>query len=479
MSPTERSTLAARPHTLIDLRWMIPGYTGGSEVVARSLLKTLLQMETEQEFTVLLPAVTRYDFNTTGHKNFHLRVCDGPRYYLHKLGLVIWQRITGQQSHSSGEVWVQRRRTPVTSAVSPAGIIPPDLYPFKNLLFMYDLQHEYFPEFFPAQELANLKHYYSISIEHADQIVTISDFTRQTIIDRMKVLPEKVTTAYLGVDPIFQEPAQQPELVLQKYNLEPKKYCYFPGNTWPHKNHRAALQALQQLKEKHQLQPLLVCTGTPKEEHGELVRLGEQLGVAEQFRFLGYCPRQDLPALYQQAMVLVFPSLFEGFGMPVAEAMSCGCPVICSNTTSLPEVGGEAAFYIDPLNPEMLCEAIYQVWTDSGLRQELIKRGREQARKFSWVTFTGEFLQALDRLEGRKDHKRYIFTDLPAMPNRQERAQSLIHRAQDHWRHAGRRSAVGTFFQATLLAPEVVFTTVVFPAFRDQVLRKIFKLFPV
>jgi hypothetical protein len=165
--------------------------------------------------------------------------------------------------------------------------------------------------------------------------------------------------------------------------------------------------------------------------------------------------------------------------MPVVEAMSCGCPVICSNTTSLPEVGGNAAYYIDPRDPEMMAEAIYKVWTDPDLRQDMIRRGREQAQKFSWVSFTGTFLRVLDCLEGTHEHKNFVLSERPAVPNRQERAQSLIHRARDHWRHAGRPAAVGKFLQAAILAPEVVFTTVVFPTFRDLVLRKIFKLFPV
>jgi glycosyltransferase involved in cell wall biosynthesis len=485
MSPIKRDTLEATPHTLIDLRWMIPGYTGGIEVMARALLNTLLRSEVDHEFTVMLPAVTRYDFNVQGRKNIHLQVCDGPGYYFAKLGTLLGKAIY-RKTFRAGEIWVQARRQQAQTAISPSGIIYPDLYPLRNLLILPDLQHEYHPEFFTPQERDNRSHYYTAAIEHADHILTISEFTRKTVIERMKISPEKVTTAHLGVDPIFREPAEDTNRVLQKYNLEPHPYLFFPGNTWTHKNHRAALQALQHLKDKHDLKPLLVCTGTPKEAHDELLALSARLGVEAQFRFLGYCPQEDLPALYQQAVALVFPSLFEGFGMPVVEAMYCGCPVICSNTTSLPEVGGEAAYYIDPLDPEMLAEAIFQVISDPALRQDLIQRGREQARKFSWVKFTSEILRALNRLEGgdkageaEVNGERINLVLRPALPNRQGDAQNLLHRAKDQWRLGKRLEAAKDMLKVLFLAPEVVFTTVVFPSFRDRVLRKIFKLFPV
>jgi glycosyltransferase involved in cell wall biosynthesis len=483
MLPIDRGLLEAKPPILLDLRWMIPGYTGGIEVMSRALLNTLLQIEANREFTVLLPAVTRYDFNVMERRNFHLQVCDGPGYYLAKLGMVLGRAINRKAFHPD-QTWVQARRTKAQIAVSPSGIIYPDLYPLKNLLILPDLQHEYHPEFFTAQELENRRHYYTAAIEHADAILTISEYTRRAVIERIRTPEKRVTTAYLGVDPIFMDPVSNLNLVLQKHHLEPDRYLYFPGNTWPHKNHQAVLYALQHLKEKYALKPLLVCTGTPKEAHADLLNLSTRLGVEEQFRFLGYCPQQDLPALYTGANALVFPSLYEGFGMPVVEAMSCDCPVICSSTTSLPEVGGEAAYYIDPNDPEMLAEAIYRVWTDAALRQDLIQKGKEQAKKFSWTNFTIEVLKALSHLEGGEDeawkgYEGMVLAGKPRQLNRQESAQNLLHQAQDHGRHGKRLLAGKATLKATLLAPEVVFTTVIFPCFRDRVLRKIFKLFPV
>ena len=472
-------------HTLIDLRWMIPGYTGGIEVMARSMLDTMIQMDRSNQYTVMLPSVTRYDFNLEGQDNFHLQMCDGVSYYLAKLSLLLQTNLLGKTIQKD-ETWVQARRANAQIALSPSGIIYPDLYQFKNLLILPDLQHEYFPEFFTPQEVENRRKYYAASINHADQIITISEFTRQTVIDRMHIPPERISTAHLGVDQHFKGFALYSDKVLSKYNLEKNRYLFFPANTWPHKNHRTALQALHYLKKKHDLRPLLICTGAPKEAHPELIALSLQLDLQDQFHFLGYCPPEDLPALYREAAALVFPSLFEGFGMPVIEAMGLDCPVICSNTTSLPEIAGDAALLIDPNDPEMLAEAIFQVMTDSSLRQRLIQRGRQQVKNFSWLSFTSEVLRSLDRLGGgeRKvdawqEYGRMNLVDQSRKLSRQERAQSLIHQVTDDWRHEKRIRAMGKSLKAFVLAPEVVFTTTLFPYFRDRVLRKIFKWFPL
>jgi len=377
---------------------MIPGYTGGIEVLARSLLNTLIRVDATREYTVMLPSVARYDFDVGGRGNFHLQTCDGLGYYLPKLALVLKKNLLSKPSQND-DIWIQARRTDAQIALSPSGIIYPDLYPLKNLLILPDLQHEYLPELFYPEELENRRKYYAASFSHADHIITISEFTRQTLIERTGFPSERVTVAHLGVDPRFKDPLQPSKKVLKKYNLESGGYLFFPANTWHHKNHRNALQALHILREKYDLKPLLLCTGTPKEAHDDLIALSLQLGLQDQFLFLGYCSQDDLPALYHEAAALLFPSLFEGFGMPVVEAMSSGCPVICSNTTSLPEIGGEAVLFIDPQDPEMLAEAIYQVLMDAVLRHDLIQRGRQQAKKFSWLTFTSEVLRSLKRLD--------------------------------------------------------------------------------
>ncbi|NCP78609.1 MAG: glycosyltransferase family 4 protein, partial [Desulfuromonadales bacterium] len=118
------------------------------------------------------------------------------------------------------------------------------------------------------------------------------------------------------------------------------------------------------------------------------IKLINEMSLEGRVKFLGYCPKDHLPSLYEGAGAVVFPSLFEGFGMPVLEAMWCGCPVVCSNTTSLPEIAGDAALLVEPLSPEALAESAFKVLTDAELRLDLIEKGRRQAQKFSWRRFT-------------------------------------------------------------------------------------------
>lgn len=384
---------------LIDLRWMIPGYTGGVEYHTRGLLNTLLQIDSVNEYTVLLPSTTRFDFDLRGKANFHLITSDGPGYYLSKLLLPLRKHKQKSDLHTNDSAIVQARRIKAQVAISPAGVIASDLYPFKNLLIVPDIQHEVHPEFFHAQELEARQHNITSSIRRADHICTVSNYSRQTIIERFGIPGERVSVAHLGVDSIFRHPDSRVERVLSKYRIEPGSYLYYPANTWRHKNHSLVLKALHILRGSSQIQPLFVCTGTPKEAHDDLLALCAQLDLQDQFRFLGYCPREEIPDLYRGAAALVFPSLYEGFGMPILEAMWTACPVICSNATSLPEVAGEAALLIDPNDPDDFAQAIRRLLTDPTLREELIQRGRGRAQEFSWLKFTTEILWSMNRLQ--------------------------------------------------------------------------------
>src|SRR5262249_44849116 len=152
--------------------------------------------------------------------------------------------------------------------------------------------------------------------------------------------------------------AQADGAILRKYGLASGAYLFLPGHSWLHKNHKAALAALAILRDRHNVRLRLVLTGA---ESGPPSATHEQIaanGLGQQVTFLGYCPRKEMPALYRGSICLVFPSLFEGFGMPVLEAMASGCPVVCSNSTSLPEIAGNAAWMVDPHDHESLAQAI-------------------------------------------------------------------------------------------------------------------------
>jgi glycosyltransferase involved in cell wall biosynthesis len=391
----------ARFRAIVDLRWMRPGLAGGIENVGRAFLGCLQGVDDRNQYTVLLPGDSRYDLDTQGRPNLTLLAAGEPGHRLRRvLQRVVrllprWQRAAGR--HACGVPARGRAELDADVAVSIPGYIQADLWPLANVLVVPDIQHEYCPEFFTPRVLAARRRLHTESARHAAHICAISEFTRQTLIERLRIPADRITTTHLAADPVFHtgSTARRDSLrVLAKYGLRRGEYLIFPANTWPHKNHRGAFHALRALRDGYGLDPLLVCTGSAKDAHGEVLAAIHELRLDNRVRHLGYCPRTDMPALYEGAAALVFPSLFEGFGIPLLEAMWCDCPVIASNTTSLPEIAGDAAMLIDPRSPEELAHALSRVLTDEGLRHALIERGRRRAHAFSWAEFTLGILRA-------------------------------------------------------------------------------------
>jgi glycosyltransferase involved in cell wall biosynthesis len=389
----------------IDMRWMIPGMAGGLENLARSFMHRLLALDRYNQYTAILPVRSRYDFDLRGHANVRVVSRDSLGEYWDRIRRAATRRVFAKlrlDHWESPEVMNLRfaRSLDAEIAYSFPGYVHPDVYPLRQVLMVPDIQHEYFPEFFPPSALEERRRLYGDSIRRADQICAISEFTRQTLIERLGVAPEKITTIHLAADPAFTLTAdpQADRERLRKYRLEPGTYLYFPAHTWHHKNHRAAIEALRILRDKHGRTPSLVCSGGAREAQPAIEEQLNTYGLQNQVRFLGYCPHDDVPALYRGAACLLFPSLFEGFGMPVLEAMASGCPVVCSNTTSLPEIAADAALLADPADAEAFADALARVLGDAGLRAELCMRGLRQATRFSWQRHTIETIAVFYRL---------------------------------------------------------------------------------
>jgi len=388
---------------LIDLRWMLPGMAGGIENLSRSFVNCLLKIDKFNKYSILLPTVVKYDFDLRENSNFHLIQSDGLEIFFKKFSYLgarfLHNRLKIPYWRSQEvETLTRSRAYNADIALSIPGYIHPELQTMKNVLIVPDIQHEFYPNFFSKQELENRKRLYTDSINIANHLCAISEFTRQTLIDVVGVPAEQITTTYLAADPIFHDDSIFRGIhntILAKYKLEPGQYLLFPGNTWPHKNHRRALEALHILHDEYHVEPQLVCTGTSKEAHSEIMDLARKLRLESQVKFLGYCPAVDMPSLYEGAYGMIFPSLFEGFGIPLLEAMWCKCPIACSNVTSLPEIAGDAAIMFDPQSSDEMANAIYLLLSDSATREKLIDNGLEQVKKFSWMKFTTEVTRIL------------------------------------------------------------------------------------
>ncbi|MDD5558610.1 glycosyltransferase family 1 protein [Candidatus Methylomirabilis sp.] len=260
-----------------------------------------------------------------------------------------------------------------------------------------DLQPEFYPDFFRKDLLEWRRRDLQASCRNATKVVTLSEFSKTTIVERYHVPADKVHAIPLAVGDEFLLPKDDAarEAVRANYALPPE-YGFYPANTWPHKNHTTLLKALHLLSEKHGKRLACVFTGVERGGHEALLKATEELDLRGQICLLGYVEKEDMPLLYRGASLLIFSSLFEGFGLPLLEAMASDCPVVCSNATSIPEVVGDAALLCDPHDPEAIADAIHRILTDGGLRRALVQAGRERCRHFSWERTARETLKVLE-----------------------------------------------------------------------------------
>ena len=234
-----------------------------------------------------------------------------------------------------------------------------------------------------AHQRFYFKYFLPFLISRAKLIIAVSETTKKDIVTFLKCPEEKIKVVFNGYDHTTYFAIEGNRHVIERaYGV--KKYLLAIGPTYPHKNFETLIQAYKELDDSVRIQFPLVIAGGKKEYVNALKLLVKQLDLEINIRFIGYVPIDLMPALYREAEVFIFPSLYEGFGIPLLEAMACGCPVITSNTSSMPEVCGDAALYFDPLDRDALKKRIMNLTEDRKLWNEMRKRGLEQVKKFSW-----------------------------------------------------------------------------------------------
>lgn len=255
------------------------------------------------------------------------------------------------------------------------------------LLTLYDLIPLRYPEHSTARARLFVRWMTRLALHAARHAIAISDFTRHDFMCQFHLSAGQITAIPLAADPAFRP--QPPEIVTAiraRYNL-PEMFALYLGSNKPHKNLVRLVEAWQMAYGPFgwRMAPgSLVVAGMWDARYPEARQRTEQLDLGKEVIFLGPVPEAELPALYAAATVFVFPSLYEGFGLPVLEAMACGTPVVCSGTSSLPEVAGEAAVTVNPLDVDALGAALARVLDDAGLRRDLREKGIVQAERFNW-----------------------------------------------------------------------------------------------
>jgi len=282
----------------------------------------------------------------------------------------------------------------------PATRIPQLALDTPAVLTFFDMQDEFFPAFFPWRERLGRAVAYRHSVDKARLVIAPSEFTARCLQSRYGTPASKIACVPVGVGDAFQpepQPAEE-ERLRSRYGVKAGEFALYPANPWPHKNHQRLFGALRRLNAQG-VRLSLVCTGKLAAETRTARGLAAAAGLEpDQVHDLGFVPEEDMPALYRAARMLVFPSLFEGFGMPVLEAMASGCPVACSRAASLPEIGGDAVWYFDPTSEQGIVEAVAAVLRDDRPRAVIAEPGLERARAFRWDKITPAVVSAYGRM---------------------------------------------------------------------------------
>jgi glycosyltransferase involved in cell wall biosynthesis len=271
--------------------------------------------------------------------------------------------------------------------------ISPVAWRGRSVVTVYDLSFMRFPHLFNRGNRLYLRNFCPPSLRRADRVITISEHARQDVIELCGVRPERVTAILLAADERFR-PAS-PEAIAtfrERHNL-PERFVLYLGTLEPRKNVEVLVRAYAHLRQQGSVDHILVLAGARGWQYNPIFDLVRDLGLESFVRFPGYVPDEEQALWYSSATVFAFPSLYEGFGLPLLEAMACGTPVVASRASSLPEVVGDAGLLVDPASRDELSLALRQILEDTDQQQSLAQAGLERAQTFSWRRTAAETIQ--------------------------------------------------------------------------------------
>jgi glycosyltransferase involved in cell wall biosynthesis len=249
---------------------------------------------------------------------------------------------------------------------------------------IYDLQFQVYPQFFDPEDRLTRRINFKETCRLSKRLVCISEYVRSAVLEQCSILPEKVVSIPIRLFDRLQKP--NPDVtkdVLRKHGLAENRFLLYPANFWPHKNHAMLFTAFGMFRSRHPKSDLnLVCTGAPNERMDALRNAVLRMGLHAHIHLPGFLAEPEFAALMASCRGLIFPSLHEGFGMPILEAMVFGKPVLCSNVTSLPEVGGDAVIYFDPRKPDSIVEALESMDGNPALLGNLVEAGKARLSTF-------------------------------------------------------------------------------------------------
>ncbi len=284
--------------------------------------------------------------------------------------------------------WRLNRKKDVDVFFSPAHYLP-RFCPVPSVVTIHDLSYLYFPEDFLKKDLFQLKNWTSYSLQQAKRIIAVSKTTKKDIVKSYGIPNEKIEVVYNGYEKTVKH--QIPNIKMEHLK---HPYILYVGTLQPRKNISSLIKAFDQFKKLYPEFKLTIA-GKKGWLYEQIFSQVTDLGLENDVYFTDFVTDNQLMFLYKNAFCFVLPSFYEGFGIPILEAMSFDCPVIASFSSSLPEIGGEACLYFDPSNAFDLLEKIKLLKDDQKLRLELVKKGRQRIKEFSWEKCAGQTLDAI------------------------------------------------------------------------------------
>ncbi len=408
---------------LVDLTPLRPGgENGGAKPFTIELLRTLARRESDTRFVLLTAADSHEELSALDRPNLR-RVCvsnptgealgGGKQAALNSLAASLSARVPEPVCRLLRRPFENRlpalRIRKLLRDIRPGLLFCPFTMPHYHqpavptVCVVYDLQYRTYPQFFPSRERAMRDRHFRRACSVASVIVCLSSFVQGTIRQAEPEAPETIVIPAAIHQRLPEVSPMHRTETLARLGLSGHPFLLYPANFWPHKNHEALIEAYALFRRRHPSAPLgLLLTGAPGAREDGLRELVRSLGNGENIVFAGFLSEEDLAVVMQECAALIFPSLYEGFGIPVMEAISHGRPVLCSNRTSLPEVGGDAPLYFDPGSPESIAGAIETFWTQPDTAAELARRSRARAQSLPGLeTMADRFWEAFQRAAGR------------------------------------------------------------------------------
>ncbi len=334
----------------------------------RNLLRHLARIDSQTEFVVLCRPEDRETLAALG-ENFRTVPETSGNYSVAE----------------QVKIPLELKREGVTLFHAPHYVLPP-LIRCRSVVTIHDCIHLMFPQYLPNRfALQYARTSMALAARVATRIMTVSESSKRDILRFVNTQPEKIDVIYNAYDERFaiDPPEEDVVRVRERYQLH-DEFVLYAGNVKPHKNLERLIEAFHLVRKRGLDHLKLVLIGDEISKYTALRRAVHQHQLHKYVRFLGYVPEETLAVMYRLAGVFVFPSLYEGFGLPPLEAMASGTPVVTSNLSSLPEVAGDAAVLVDPYDPHAIAEGVYRVLTDETLRRTLRLKGVARAGQFSW-----------------------------------------------------------------------------------------------